>query len=318
MSMTGKPTIVQLEYIVAVDNYRHFATAAEKCFVTQPTLSMQIQKLEDQLGVSIFDRSKQPVRPTPAGERILEQARKVLHETYRISDIISEEKSEVRGELSIGIIPTIAPYLLPKFIASFSNKFPEVHIHMEELITDQIIEKLKKEILDVGIVVTPLNDRSLHEQRLYNEEFLGYVSTNSALTKMNEISVSQLKREQMWILNEGHCFREQVLNICDLQNGPGNDANFSYESGSLEGIKRLVDAYGGVTLLPELAKLDMHKSDQMKLKPFKSPVPTREVSLVTQRNLLKEKLISALKKEIMNGIPESIGNRKAKNSVKWR
>jgi LysR family hydrogen peroxide-inducible transcriptional activator len=316
--MTGKPTIVQLEYIVAVDNYRHFATAAEKCFVTQPTLSMQIQKLEDQLGISIFDRSKQPVKPTLAGERILDQARRVLHETYRINDIIEEEKGEVRGELRIGIIPTIAPYLLPKFIATFAKKFPEVHVHMEELITDQIIEKLNKELLDVGIVVTPLNERHLYEQRLYNEAFLGYVSANSGMSKMSKISFKQLKDEQMWILNEGHCFREQVLNICDLQNGADYDSSFSYESGSLESIKRLVDVYGGVTLLPELAKFDMHKSDLAKIRPFKAPVPTREVSLVTQRNLLKKKLIDALRKEIINGIPESIKTRKAENVVKWR
>jgi LysR family hydrogen peroxide-inducible transcriptional activator len=279
---------------------------------------MQIQKLEEQLGVAIFDRSKHPVIPTPAGIRILEQARKVVHEAYLINDIVAEELGEVRGELRIGIIPTIAPYLLPKFIASFIKKFPDVHVYMEEMITDHIIDKLKKDLIDVGVVVTPLNDRSLHEQRLYNEEFVGYVSRTSALSNDTLINIKKLKDEQVWILNEGHCFREQVINICDLQNKSNFDSSFSYQSGSLEAIKRLVDVYGGITLIPELAEMDLNKTDMRKIREFADPVPTREVSLVTQRNQLKKKLIDALRKEIISGIPEVIRTRKAKNTVEWK
>lgn len=318
--MSSKPTIVQLEYIVAVDNYRHFATAAEKCFVTQPTLSMQIQKLEDHMGISVFDRSKQPVVPTEAGKRILQQARKVLHEAYMIKDIISEELGEVRGELRIGIIPTIAPYLLPSFIRSFTGKYAEVHVHIEELVTDQIVEKLRKELLDVGILVTPLNDKNINETVLFYEKFMGYVSSDSGMVKNQKIDIDQLKNEKIWILNEGHCFREQVVNLCEIQSDSGSDSDkdFSYESGSLEAIKRLVDVYGGVTLLPELAETGLSETDSQKIRVFKDPVPTREVSLVTHRNNLKQNIIKALRKEILAGIPEKLKRRKSNNRVNWR
>jgi LysR family hydrogen peroxide-inducible transcriptional activator len=279
---------------------------------------MQIQKLEDQLGISIFDRSKQPVVPTAAGERILQQARKVLHESYRINDIVSEELGEVRGELRIGIIPTIAPYLLPRFIASFTEKYPDVHVHVQELITDQVIAKLKKELLDVGILVTPLHDKNINEIPLFYEQFLAYVSEKSVLMERERLDIQQLKNDKIWILNEGHCFRDQVVSICEIENSADTDLSFSYESGSLEAIKRLVDVYGGVTLLPELAQFGLGAEDSKKIKFLKDPIPTREVSIITHRNNLKNKLISILGKEIKSGLPQNFRRRKAKNRVVWR
>ena len=317
IKFSAKVTLIQLEYIVAVDNYRHFATAAEHCFVTQPTLSMQLQKLEEQLEVLIFDRSKQPVVPTELGGKIISQARIVLKEAKIISDIIESESGTIKGDLRIGIIPTLAPYLLPLFIAGFLDKYPEVSVKVEELVTKEIISRLNNDLLDIGILVTPLHDSSIIERPLFYEHFIGYVGQTTGLAKDKNITVSDLITENIWILNEGHCFREQVLNICDLKAlGPVN-SSFTYESGSIEAIRRLVDTYGGVTLLPELSTFDMEDSSGEKLRYFKEPEPSREVSLVMYRSYLKKKLVDALFDEIMASIPKSMLGRKQPNIVNW-
>ncbi len=190
-----------------MDNYRHFATAAEHCFVTQPTLSMQLQKLEEQLEVLIFDRSKQPVVPTEMGEKVIAQARVVLKEAKRISDIIVNESGKIKGNLRIGIIPTLAPYLLPLFIAEFLKKYPEVIVNVEELVTKEIISRLNNDLLDIGILVAPLHDSSIIERPLFYEHFTGYVVSKSGLAKKSNITVRDLMTENIWILNGGHCFR---------------------------------------------------------------------------------------------------------------
>lgn len=237
-------TIIQLEYIIAVDTHRHFGKAADSCFVTQPTLSMQIQKLEDQLGVILFDRSKQPVVPTEIGKRIIKQARVVVNEARRISEMVVEEKGEVSGELNIGIIPTLSPYLAPLFIQRYVDKFPGVKVRIHELITEELVSRLKSDSLDVGILVTPYSDSGLKEFPLFHEEFVAYLSHRNPLFEQEVISADDLKDATMWLLNEGHCFREQVLNIC--KDYRERDSRLKYESGSLEALKKMVDMHGGV------------------------------------------------------------------------
>ncbi len=316
IKFSTKITLTQLEYIVAVDNYRHFSTAAEHCFVTQPTLSMQLQKLEDQLGVLIFDRSKQPVVPTELGKKVIAQARTVLNEAKKVSDIVINEAEGIKGDLRIGIIPTLAPYLLPLFISGFLDKYPEVNVKVEELVTADIITRLNNDLLDIGILVTPLHNHSIIERPLFYEHFIGYVAGTTDLQKKN-IVVNDLKNENIWILNEGHCFREQVINICDLKALRPVNSSFTYESGSIEAIRRLVDAYGGVTLLPELSTFEMEDKSKEKLRYFKEPAPSREVSLVMYRSYLKKKLVDSLYNEIMASIPQSMLERKQPNIVNW-
>ena len=308
-------TLVQYEYVVAVDDYRHFATAAEKCFVTQPTLSMQIQKLEDQLGVLIFDRSKHPVVPTEVGSAIISQARLLLNEASRIREIINEEKGILSGNLRVGILPTLSPYLLPLFIKDFIEKYPNLEVNVEEAITEQIIDKLRKNQLDVGIFVTPSGANGLEEHPIFNEEFVAYVGNEHELSKVDTIDPFLLDVEDVWVLNEGHCFRNQVLNIC--QTPDSSSSKFKFQSGSLEALKKIVDRHGGVTLLPELATIDMSKKEQENLRWFKEPKPVREVSLVTHRSFLKRKMTEALFNEIMESIPDDIKSKKNTQIIRW-
>jgi LysR family hydrogen peroxide-inducible transcriptional activator len=312
-----KATISQLEYIIALDTYRHFGKAAENCFITQPTLSMQINKLEDNLGVKIFDRSRQPVVPTELGSLILEQARKVVNEAKKMEEIIEDQKKEVSGALKIGVIPTIAPYLLPLFAKSFMNKYPSINIQVQELLTEDTLSKIKSEAIDVGIVVGPLNDSSFREIPIYYEKFLGYAHNTDLEPPEKLISGKDLENNELWLLNEGHCFREQVLNICQNRNF---DNILNYQSGSLEALKRMVDKQGGVTLLPELATLDLSPNDSKKLRTFKKPTPFREVSLVMKRDFLKRRIIEALQKEIVDHLPEHMRQREENEIqvINWR
>ena len=246
-------TLTQLEYIVAIDEYRHFATAAEKCFVTQPTLSMQIKKLEDELGVIIFDRSRQPVVPTDLGAKLIEQARMTLSATQRIKEIIQEEQQEVEGTLKIGIIPTLAPYLLPVFIGPYIRKYPAVKVEVEELVSEEIIRRLKRDMLDVGLFVTPYHDEKIVERPVFYEEMLVYAHPDSELLKKKEVGHEDIVTSDIWMLGNGHCFRNQVVNLCEMSASQHKNLPFEFESNSLETLMRIVDVEGGFTLIPELA-----------------------------------------------------------------
>lgn len=308
-------TLSQLDYIVAVDTYRHFATAAEACHVTQPTLSMQIQKLEDELGVLVFDRSKQPVVPTETGQSILVQARDVLRAARRIPEIVSESKEDFRGDFKIGIIPTLAPYLLPYFIGEFVRKYPAVSVHIQELVTEQVIEKLRNGLIDVGVVVTPLEENGITEIPLFQEPFVAYAADGNSLLKKTTVAQTELQTDGLWLLTEGHCFRSQVLNLCGADRQPNSITALRYETGSLETLIKLIDKQGGFTLLPYLATLDMDAVRRSRLRPFNAPSPVREVSLVMHRSYLKRQLITALKQEIVMHLPDSLGGTMAPGAV---
>ncbi len=309
-------TLVQLEYIIALDTYRHFALAAEHCFVTQPTLSMQIQKLEDSLGVILFDRDKHPVEPTAIGEKIIKQARNILLESKKIKDIIDDEKNEVSGDVVIGVIPTLAPYVIPLFISSFIENYPKVNIQVREHVSDSLIKLLKNDEIDIALIVTPLNDDSLIEYPVFYEEFYAYVSHQHRLFQQNQIEPSTLKTDGLWILNEGHCFRNQTLDICNVKEPNNFLSRLKYESGSLETLKKLVDKQGGFTLLPELVTFDLNKNEQQKLRKFEQPVPTREVSLLVKKSYLKLKIVKALYEEILKNLPPTFKSKKNTKVVK--
>lgn len=307
-------TLVQLEYIVAVDTYRSFVSAADKCFVTQPTLSMQVQKLEEFLNVKIFDRSKQPVIPTEVGSQIIAQARIVLQENKKIKEIISSQQQDVIGELKIGIIPTIAPYLLPEVIAAMLEKYPDLKLLIWEYTTEDIIHHLKTGVIDCGILATPLVDANISETPLYYENFVSYISKNSKLFKKKTIDADDLEDENIWLLNEGHCMRTQVLNICRSTKN-NRLQSLTYNTGSVETLIRMVDVNDGATLLPELALADLNAKQLNKVRYFKAPEPVREISLVTHKNFIKKRMLNALKEEILAVIPKQMKQRKKKDVI---
>jgi LysR family transcriptional regulator, hydrogen peroxide-inducible genes activator len=306
-------TLQQLEYIIALDTYRHYVTAAEKCFVTQPTITIQVKKLEDEIGVSIFDRSKTPLEPTPLGEIILSKARIITQEAKQLKEIINHERESMVGEFSIGIISTISPYIIPKFIGNFMKEYPHTFLNINEMQTEEIIHALEKGQIDIGILVTPLETSFLKEIPLYNEPFVYYGNANFPLHSKKTLLTTDIEGlEGLWLLNSGHCFRNQVLNIC---NPPKNKKSLSFQSGSIETLKKMVDNYGGFTLIPETAANVVEASQ---IKHFADPKPIREVSIVTHKSFSKEGLVQALRKEILKVIPVSFKKNEKFVKVKWR
>ncbi len=310
-------TLSQLEYLIAIDTYKSFGKAAEKCMVTQPTLSMQLKKLEKGLGAILFDRSKHPIVPTTIGKSVIEQARIIIRESGKVEQIIKEYKMVMEGSLQIGIIPTIAPYLLPYFLGPFSSKYPEIKLVIKEMKTDEIIADLSKDLLDAGILATPLHDPSIYEYPLYYEEILLYLNPSHELAKSETIIPKQLISGDMWMLTEGNCFRDHVINLCDLSHSQPI-SNLKYQSGSLETLKKMVDVEGGYTLLPELAVLELQSRELKRIRHFVEPKPVREVSLVTARQTAKKNLLNRILQVISDCLPEEIKDKTRGHMVEWR
>ena len=311
-------TITQLEYIVAVDTYRHFGRAAEACFITQPTLSMQIKKLEEDLEVIIFDRSKQPLIPTDVGARIIEQARSVITETEKINNIIKDHKNLISGELKIGIIPTLAPYLLPLFIGNYKRKYPNIMIKVEELTTENIVDQLNRDLLDVGILVTPLKEERINEKPIFYEEMMVYAHEDHTLYQKKPLKVNDIAIPEIWLLSDGHCFRHQVINLCSFKGASNEDLPFHFEAGSLETLMNIIDKEGGITLIPELAAVEMAEPRTKHVRHFNDVTPLREVSLVYSRHFAKNKLIELLWKEIISSMPRELLNKERGTIVEWK
>lgn len=300
-------TITQLQYVLAVAEHKNFTAAAEKCFVTQPTLSMQIQKLEEELGVQIFDRSKKPIALTDVGEKIVEQAKSIVNESDRIKDIVDQQKGFIGGDFKLGIIPTVTPTLLPMFMANFVKKYPKVNLIVEERPTEEIIRMLKNGQLDAAIAATPLEEETIKEVVLYYEPFVAYVPENYPGHEKKEFEIEDLEMNlgNLLLLQDGHCFRNNVLNICKA--GSLNNSNhFSIECGSFETMVKLADEGLGMTLLPYLHTLDLHEKAKQKLRHFKAPQPSREVSLIYNRKELKVHIIDALRATISGVIRGAI------------
>ena len=306
-------TLTQLEYVLAVDKFRHFGKAAKFCNVTQPTLSMQLQKAEEEIGVVIFDRSKNPILPTLEGEKVISQARIVVKEYKKIFDIIEEDKHELSGSFKLGVIPTLAPYLIPIFAGKFSKKFPNVKLTIEEFKTEDIIKLLEQDELDAGLLVTPLKEDSIVERVLFKEAFYVFTAKNHEYYKKSKLKMTDINPDELWLLNEGHCFRNQVLNICGIKNNKKDFSNLKFESGNLETLKNMVMSNSGYTLLPELAVINLPKDQMDHVKEFQGTIPTREVSIVHNRIFLKEKIINAIEEVIVSNLPKELESLKKKN-----
>ncbi len=298
-------TLTQLKAVSALADERNFARAAEKCFITQPALTIQIRNLEQELGVKIFDRSKKPLVPTEIGAVIIEQARYVLQESEKIADLVREFKKDISGELKLGIIPTVAPYLVPLFINDFLRKYPAVQLNITEKITEEIVAMLKSGDLDAGIFVTPWKDPQIKIMPLFYEEFYVYLSPKHELFDKELLDFSDLTLDNVWLLDEGNCFRNQVINICQAHEAHYKPS-LRYQSGSIESLKKIVETRAGLTLIPELALKDLPKKNRRMVRRFKDATPVREVSLVTTRSYLKQRLLEKLKEAILRRIPEQM------------
>lgn len=308
-------TITQMEYVLAVEEHRHFKKAAYHCHVSQPTLSMQIQKLEDQLGIVIFDRSKSPVVPTREGLIFIKQAKVVINEFNKIPALLTEDEKELVGDFRLAVIPTLAPFLIPLFAKDFKNKYPKVNLVIEEKKTEEIIELLDQDKIDGGLLVTPLHNDQIIERTLYFEPFSVYTSKETKLFDQKKVNESQLSMDNLWILNEGNCFRDQVLKVCQLSKEKSKQkSGLTFQSGNLETLKNMVDRSGGYTILPQMMIDGLSAKDMKKVREFVSPVPTREVSLVHARVFLKERILQALEEVIIENIPEELLSYKKKSN----
>ncbi len=293
-------TITQLYYVLAVAEQQNFTKAAETCFVTQPTLSMQIQKLEDELDILIFDRSKKPIELTEVGKKIVNQAKNIVNESYRIQDIVDQQKGFIGGEFRLGIISTIMPTLLPMFLKAFIKKYPKIKLKIEELTTEEIISRIKEGHLDAAIAATPLGNDYIKERVLYFEPFVGYIPQHHRLHTQGKLNSSELDIDDMLLLEDGHCFRDGVINLCKAFKNH-NDDLFQLESGSIETLIKLSDEGLGMTLLPYLHTLDLSDKAKLNLHYFNEPSPAREVSILYHKSELKMQIIDAMH-SVISGI----------------
>ena len=290
-------TITQLHYVLAVAEHQNFTKAARYCHVTQPTLSMQVQKLEDELNVQIFDRGKKPIELTAVGTKIVTQAKNIVAEAERINDIVDQEKGFIGGEFKLGIIPTVMPTLLPMFLKTFIKHFPMVKLKIEELNTNELISRIHEGHLDAAIAATPLKINTIKERVLFYEPFVGYISPNHRLKEKTAIEISDLDINDMLLLEDGHCFREGVLNLCKTLKEQQKET-FELESGSIEMLVKLSNEGMGMTLLPYLNTLDLKLTELKNLRFFTNPPPAREVSLIYNKNELKIQIIEAIHRTI--------------------
>ena len=297
-------TLTQLYYMSAVAEYGNFTVAADKCFVTQPTLSMQVQKLEDELGVKIFNRATKPIVLTDIGKKILIQAKRITEEATRMQDIVSTEKGFIGGEFKLGIIPTVMPTLLPMFLKTFVKKYPKVDLKIEELTTQNITKMLEKGHLDSGIAATPLGLDSILELPLYHEPFVGYIPEGNPLHAVEQIEIEDLNMTDLLVLEDGHCFRNHVLNLCQMNRIESNP--FDLKSGSFETLINLADEGLGMTLLPFLHGNSLTDNKKKNLRFFPEPAPAREVSLIHSKSQLKLPIINALRSAVSSIIRGAI------------
>ena len=299
-------TIQQLEYIIAVDNYRHFAKAAEACYVTQPTLSMMIQKLEDELGVKIFDRRANPVEPTDIGKLILEQARTSVCHFNQVKEVINNEMNILSGDFKLGIIPTIATYIVPELLRTFGTTETDINIIMHEAPTSSIIEDILNGKLDGGLAATPLNNPTLTEIPVYYEKFYAYTSPLNSYDEDEEIDMTNIDICNLWLLENIHCLRGQALNLCQRRQEGLECRTAKYESGSLDTLISIVDYNGGLTIIPEMTAMGLPEEKQSNLRNIKGNTSVREVSLVVNKNFVRHNVANAIIEMIKKSVPKSM------------
>ena len=298
-------TLQQLEYILAVARYGHFGRAAEACNVTQPTLSAMIGKLEEEIGAKLFDRNRQPICPTPVGERVVYQAREVLEQADSIKDIVLEEKQSLGGIFRVGILPTIAPYLLPRFFPQMMKKYPTLDIRVREMKTYQIKEALMQGDIDAGILATIEGLEEYEQTTLFYEKYVGYVSREDALFKKEVIRTADVaSSRELWLLDEGHCFRDQMVRFCQMKSS--QTSQLAYNLGSMETFMRMVESGMGITFIPELAEMQLSDPQKELVRPFAIPIPTRELILITNKNFIRQTLLDTVVKEIQAAVPKAM------------
>ena len=298
-------TLQQLEYILAVARYGHFGRAAEACNVTQPTLSAMIGKLEEEIGAKLFDRNRQPICPTPVGERVVYQAREVLEQADSIKDIVLEEKQSLGGIFRVGILPTIAPYLLPRFFPQMMKKYPTLDIRVREMKTYQIKEALLQGDIDAGILATIEGLEEYEQTTLFYEKYVGYVSQEDALFKKEVIRTADVaSSRELWLLDEGHCFRDQMVRFCQMKSS--QTSQLAYNLGSMETFMRMVESGMGITFIPELAEMQLSDPQKELVRPFAIPIPTRELILITNKNFIRQTLLDTVVKEIQAAVPKNM------------
>ena len=303
-------SLIQIQYLIALDEHRNFIKAAEASFVTQPTLSMQIKKLEEELGVVLFDRSKHPIEPTDIGKRVIAQAKQIYRETAHIENILREFTGELTGTLKIGILPTISNSLMPRLIGQFGKHYPEVKLHIVEMLTSEIVESLESNHLDVGIVSTPLHDEHLVERALYMEKFRIYLNPSHPAYGKKALEVDDLREDKLWMLSEGNCFRAQSMNLCAMTEDPMNHVALKYESGNLQTLKKLVDQEGGATLIPEWEAGELDDASLNNLRALRSDAAGRQVGLIYTKYYAKDGVINKLEEMIKASLPAYIKDNK--------
>ena len=301
-------TLQQIEYMLAVYRYKHFAKAAEFCHVTQPTLSAMIQKLEEELGIRIFDRKQQPVGPTPIGKQILAQGREVLLSARKLKEIVEEAKHSLLGTFRIGILPTIAPYLIPRFFPQLMKKYPDMDVRITEMQTEEIKKALRHGDIDVGILALLDDMDAFDDTHLFYEQFFAYVSREDALYRHQVIRTTDLKGEYLWLLDEGHCFSDQLVKFCQLKGA--SQSKKAYSLGSIETFMRMVESGKGVTFIPELSILQLNENQKEMVRPFAIPIPTRDIVMLTAKDFIRKTLREMLVKEIQKAVPKDMLNLK--------
>ena len=297
-------TLQQIEYMLAVYRYKHFAKAAEFCHVTQPTLSAMIQKLEEELGIRIFDRKQQPVGPTPIGKQILAQGREVLLSARKLKEIVEEAKHSLLGTFRIGILPTIAPYLIPRFFPQLMKKYPDMDVRITEMQTEEIKKALRHGDIDVGILALLDDMDAFDDTHLFYEQFFAYVSREDALYRHQVIRTTDLKGEYLWLLDEGHCFSDQLVKFCQLKGA--SQSKKAYSLGSIETFMRMVESGKGVTFIPELSILQLNENQKEMVRPFAIPIPTRDIVMLTAKDFIRKTLREMLVKEIQKAVPKDM------------
>lgn len=294
-----------------VDHLKHFGSAAKACFVSQPSLSAQIQKVEDEIGYLLFDRNKKPIVATGKGVTFVDQAKRVLREHARLNQLAKKDANEISGSLKLGMIPTVAPYLISLFVESFSKKYPKVDIEISEFTTTQIIDEIQKDRIDAAILATPLHQAGFHEVHLYQEPFFVFANPDHELSRIKKVTRKDVNSKGLWLLKDGHCFKNQALDVCGLKSESPLLPNVVFEGGNFETLCRLVKEVGGFTLVPERMTRTLSKADQTCLRPFQNPQPSRQISLVYRRDQWKKDILHALKQDIINRLshekPKAIG-----------
>ncbi len=300
------PSIAQLSYLIAVHRTRHFGRAATQLGVSQPTLSMQIQKVERELGVVIFDRQKKPIETTDRGRAIVERAWDVVSAHENLMRLADGNFSAPAGKFGLGIIPTLAPYVLPWFLHSFSEAFPAVELSVFERPTDEILSEILSGRLDAAILATPLRERAITERVLFYDPFYLYCHREDPLLDADVVEVEDLDPRKLWLLDDAHCFRAQVVNFCGMQER-AHLGSIRFAGGSFETIRHLIDASEGYTLIPETYARTLSRTVRQRcVRPFETRTPTREVSLVHHHKSWKLDITDALRTSVEKTTPRPL------------